>query len=138
MADKVLESAVSAIGQTGLFNKHLIYLHEELIFTEEDLLITMQDDSTWNSLKLPARLKVELRKQLTSSKVSSTSEGIKKLLFFLLEFLIRDFLVGSSTNLVQTSFAENRKMQNMEVSKILLSGTFLYYYIHCYCLLLLE
>jgi hypothetical protein len=64
MAETYLIEALNRLKQTDKLKTYLCYLKEEWIQSKEDLLTAVNDEYTWEHLKLPARLKLEIRKLL--------------------------------------------------------------------------
>jgi hypothetical protein len=61
MADHYLKEALKHLGQIEKLKQYLHYLKDEWIETKDDLFAAIDDEITWNALKLPARLKLEIR-----------------------------------------------------------------------------
>ncbi len=96
MAEDYLKIALERLNQIDKLSYYSSYLKDEWISTKEDLWLTL-DESTWHILKLPARLKLELRKVFleeqdntsfpTSIKGEVTPSGKLTELYFILCFL---------------------------------------------------
>jgi hypothetical protein len=81
MAEIYLVEALNRLKQTDKLKAYLCYLKEEWIQSKEDLLTAVNDEYTWEHLKLPARLKLEIRKLLlleTEGYRKEIGEGVKE------------------------------------------------------------
>lgn len=50
-----------------LLSKFISYLHSEMFFTLSDLRLAVDDKDSWSDLRLPVRLKLEMKRLLQSN-----------------------------------------------------------------------
>jgi hypothetical protein len=55
----------------ALYDSYLSYLHSEWLYTVSELQLVSDDQQAWTNLKLPARLKIELKTALRSGEFGS-------------------------------------------------------------------
>jgi hypothetical protein len=75
--ETLLTRCLQSLGKSNDSKIHassLEYLHSEWIQTVEDLRAALDDETAWNNLKLPARLKIELKKEVANILVAAVSE----------------------------------------------------------------
>lgn len=87
--DNILYTALEVLGQPDKFSTYYEYLDSEWLTQFNDLYVLSQDEPSWSSLKLPLRLKVELKKLLeeSSEKLSTSNE-------FNGEYSLEDYING--------------------------------------------
>lgn len=67
--EHLLQQALSSLGQSDperLRIKYAAYLHSEMFDTAADLKLAVDDRDSWSDLKLPGRLKLEMKRLLQS------------------------------------------------------------------------
>jgi hypothetical protein len=76
-----LQSCLESLGRGGLFREQLEYLHSEWYYTLDDLKYALDDGTAWDSLRIPGRLKLELKiylQQLYPSESAAAGEPALK------------------------------------------------------------
>ncbi len=68
--EEFVKLALSRLNKTDEYKTILEYFYSEWIYSEENLLKVSKDEGIWTSLKLPAVLKVELKRILEERVVS--------------------------------------------------------------------
>jgi NACalpha-BTF3-like transcription factor len=74
MIELLLREALQRLNQPEKLQTYLRYLKDEWIETKADLEIAMEDEYTLNHLKLPARLKLELRRIVAEQQTPKKEE----------------------------------------------------------------
>jgi hypothetical protein len=75
MAEAYLKNALKRLNQAERYNHYVHYLKDEWISTKDDLFTAVDDDYTWDHLKLPARLKLEIRRIVLEEKEQASLVG---------------------------------------------------------------
>jgi bifunctional DNA-binding transcriptional regulator/antitoxin component of YhaV-PrlF toxin-antitoxin module len=75
MSEIYLKNALKRLNQAEKYNHYVHYLKDEWISTKEDLFTAVDDDYTWDHLKLPARLKLEIRRIVLEEKEQASLVG---------------------------------------------------------------
>lgn len=60
--ERLLSTALDNLKKADLYREYLEYLHAEWFYTMDDLRLALDDGKSWSDLKLPGRLKLELKK----------------------------------------------------------------------------
>jgi UBA/TS-N domain len=64
----VFSAALSRLNRTDKLEEYLAYIRSEWYFTVPDLLMAIDDEKAWSDLKLPGRLKLEVKSELLGSR----------------------------------------------------------------------
>lgn len=77
MSDIILRKALQRLNQPEKFDKYWAYLSGEWLSSREDLSIASKDEQVWSELKLPVRLKIEVKNILEEGddEIDSDSGG---------------------------------------------------------------
>ncbi len=67
MSDHILFKALQRLNQPEKYDKYWAYLSGEWLSSKEDLSIASKDEQVWSELKLPVRLKIEIKNILEES-----------------------------------------------------------------------
>jgi hypothetical protein len=62
--EAVLSTALFRLNRVGSFEEHFEYIKSEWYFTVSDLLMALEDGKAWSDLRLPGRLKLEMKAEL--------------------------------------------------------------------------
>lgn len=63
----VFSAALSRLNRTDALEEYLGYIRSEWYFSVPDLLMAIDDEKAWSDLKLPGRLKLEIKAELLGS-----------------------------------------------------------------------
>lgn len=66
MSDEILRDALNILNQPEKFQQYHSYLNNEWLRTVDDLRLAIGDEHLWSNLKLPARLKLEIKRALAA------------------------------------------------------------------------
>jgi hypothetical protein len=62
--EAVLSTALFRLNRVGSYEEHFEYIKSEWYFTVSDLLMALEDGNAWSDLRLPGRLKLEMKAEL--------------------------------------------------------------------------
>lgn len=62
--EAVLGTALLRLNRVSAFEEHFEYIKSEWYFTVSDLLMALEDGNAWSDLRLPGRLKLEMKAEL--------------------------------------------------------------------------
>lgn len=71
---ELLKNALQNLHQIERLEEYITYLHQEWFFTVNDLALAIEDNKSWSDLKLPARLKLEMKKMVLESQKEEKRE----------------------------------------------------------------
>lgn len=62
--EAILSTALFRLNRVGSFEQYFEYIKSEWYFTVADLFMALEDGNAWSDLKLPGRLKLEMKTEL--------------------------------------------------------------------------
>jgi hypothetical protein len=60
----ILSTVLTQLNRIQNLDEYMQYLHSEWLATEHDLKVAIQDEATWNGLKIPTRLKLAIKAEI--------------------------------------------------------------------------
>lgn len=75
MTDVILRKALVRLKQVEKYDRYFAYLSNEWLQSKEDLLLAVKDEQVWSDLKLPARLKLEIKNVIEEEEVAVVPEA---------------------------------------------------------------
>lgn len=74
----LLTTVLSELNRVQSLEETIQYLQSEWLSTENDLKVAMQDEATWNALKLPTRLKLSLKAEISRKGNAAAAAALKR------------------------------------------------------------
>lgn len=74
----LLSTVLTGLNRIQSLEETTMYLQSEWLASENDLKIAMQDEATWNALKLPTRLKLAIKSEISRKESAAAAAAAQK------------------------------------------------------------